>query len=398
MKTTIARSSTLFRQFVLSLTFPVLLAFMLAGLGTIWITWSQQQGDIALQKESMLKSYREALTKPLWDCDNNTVEGILVAMAYQTGIARVQVKEPCRGQILQAGDAEFADNTDAAEVFTLEYLDEKGRGFYVGTLEVLSRSQSIQIGLANNFWRYLTLLAILLVSMLGITLLTFRRLISKPLQRFQLIIEQNKSRTDSPLAGASAASTKDNELGQVMHAYDDLMQELDELINQLKQQQATLHDMAHTDSLTGLGNRLALEAELTRALVRSHRHGQKGCVLLLDLNDFKPINDTWGHVAGDTVLQQVGKRLCELLRDTDVAVRLGGDEFIVIAEEAGDRNTIAHLADKIRQSIEQPYMFKDQQLQVGVSIGYALFPDDGENSTALLAHADQVMYREKRNR
>lgn len=398
MKTTIARSSTLFRQFVLSLTFPVLLAFMLAGLGTIWITWSQQQGDITLQKESMLKSYREALTKPLWDCDNNTVEGILVAMAYQTGIARVQVKEPCRGQILQAGDAEFADNTDAAEVFTLEYLDEKGRGFYVGTLEVLSRSQSIQIGLANNFWRYLTLLAILLVSMLGITLLTFRRLISKPLQRFQLIIEQNKSRTDSPLAGASAASTKDNELGQVMHAYDDLMQELDELINQLKQQQATLHDMAHTDSLTGLGNRLALEAELTRALVRSHRHGQKGCVLLLDLNDFKPINDTWGHVAGDTVLQQVGKRLCELLRDTDVAVRLGGDEFIVIAEEAGDRNTIAHLADKIRQSIEQPYMFKDQQLQVGVSIGYALFPDDGENSTALLAHADQVMYREKRNR
>lgn len=398
MKTTIARSSTLFRQFVLSLTFPVLLAFMLAGLGTIWITWSQQQGDITLQKESMLKSYREALTKPLWDCDNNTVEGILVAMAYQTGIARVQVKEPCRGQILQAGDAEFADNTDAAEVFTLEYLDEKGRGFYVGTLEVLSRSQSIQTGLANNFWRYLMLLAILLVSMLGITLLTFRRLISKPLQRFQLIIEQNKSRTDSPLAGASAASTKDNELGQVMHAYDDLMQELDELINQLKQQQATLHDMAHTDSLTGLGNRLALEAELTRALVRSHRHGQKGCVLLLDLNDFKPINDTWGHVAGDTVLQQVGKRLCELLRDTDVAVRLGGDEFIVIAEEAGDRNTIAHLADKIRQSIEQPYMFKDQQLQVGVSIGYALFPDDGENSTALLAHADQVMYREKRNR
>ncbi|TDQ37851.1 GGDEF domain-containing protein [Thiopseudomonas denitrificans] len=398
MKKPITRSSTLFRQFVLSLTFPVLLAFMLAGLGTVWITWSQQQSDLALQKESMLQSYREALVKPLWDCDNNTVEGILVAMMYQTGIAWVQINEACREQILQAGDAQLADNPDSVEVFTLEYLDEKGRGFYVGTLEVLFKSQSIQTGLADNFWRYLMLLAALLASMLCITLLIFRRLISNPLQRFQIIIEQNKNRTDSPLVSAGAAATQDNELGQVMHAYDDLMQELYDVITQLKQQQATLHDMAHTDSLTGLGNRLRLEDVLTRALARSHRSGQAGCVFLLDLNDFKPVNDTWGHAAGDVVLQQVGERLHELLRDTDVAVRLGGDEFVVVAEEAGDRSAVTHLAEKIRQRIEQPYAFRDQQLQVGVSIGYALFPDDGESSTALLARADQVMYREKRNR
>lgn len=398
MKNSIIPGRTLFRQFVLSLTFPILVAFMLAGLGTVWITWSQQQSDLAQQKENMLGSYREALVKPLWDCDNNTVEGILVAMAHQADIAWVQVNEACREQVLQAGDPGLVESSDAAEIFKLEYLDEKNRSFYVGTLEVLSRSQSMQSGLADNFWRYLMLLTALLISMLGIALLVFRRLISQPLQHFQAVIEQNKNRAERVLASTSAGPVQNNELGQVMGAYDDLMQELYEVISQLKEQQAALHAMAHSDSLTGLGNRLVLEEVLARALARNRRTGIKGCVLLLDLNDFKPINDTWGHAAGDLVLQEVGKRLRGILRNTDVAVRLGGDEFVVVAEEVGNYKALAQLTEKIRHSLEQPYELNGQQLKVGASIGYALFPDDGENSTALLAHADQVMYRQKRSR
>lgn len=398
MNKTIAPGRTLFRQFVFSLTFPVLLAFMLAGLGTLWITWSQQQKDLAQQQESMLQSYREALVKPLWDCDNSTAEGILVAMAHQASIAWVQVDEACREQVLQAGEDKPTGKTNTTKIFKLEYRDEKGRSFYVGTLEVLSRSQSIPGGLINNFWRYLLLLVVLLVSMLGIALLVFRRLISQPIQSFQAVIEQNKSRSGSTLISAKAALTQGNELGQLAQAYDGLMQELYALISQLKQQQATLHNMAHTDSLTGLGNRLALEDRLTSALARNRRTGQKGCVLLLDLNKFKPINDTWGHAAGDLVLQQVGERLRNLLRDTDVAVRLGGDEFVIVAEEVNSHSSLTQLIDKIRHTLEQPYAFQGQPLKVGVSIGHARFPDDGDNCTQLLAHADQVMYQQKHSR
>jgi diguanylate cyclase (GGDEF)-like protein/PAS domain S-box-containing protein len=162
-----------------------------------------------------------------------------------------------------------------------------------------------------------------------------------------------------------------------------------------KEAEERLSWLADHDPLTGLLNRRRFEAELEAAVVRAQRYGHTGALLFLDLDQFKYINDTSGHRAGDLLLWRLGEHLARVLRHADKIGRLGGDEFGVILQEA-DEATSALVAEKIHAYLgEAPFSYGGHIHKVTASIGIAPFPVEGESAQDLLANADLAMYRAK---
>ncbi|MBF0188497.1 MAG: diguanylate cyclase [Magnetococcales bacterium] len=168
-----------------------------------------------------------------------------------------------------------------------------------------------------------------------------------------------------------------------------------DITNRKLAEQKLIH-MAHHDLLTGLPNRLLLLDRLHRAAANANRNNTTLALLYLDLDRFKPINDTHGHQAGDTVLRSVARRLCDVVRKSDTAARVGGDEFVVLLEDAGHRDDATQVAEKIIDSLSQPIVLENgAECQIGTSIGISLFPNDALDPETLIQRADLAMYNTK---
>jgi diguanylate cyclase len=161
---------------------------------------------------------------------------------------------------------------------------------------------------------------------------------------------------------------------------------------------AALDQTAHADALTGLPNRKTFLEQAGWALGLAKRTNQRVAVLLIDLDHFKEINDTLGHHMGDTLLQMVGPRMRSVLRSTDVIARLGGDEFAVLLPEVCDAAAALSVAHKLVAALVEPFTAPNRELQVGASIGVAVYPQHGESLDVLLQRADVAMYRSKYER
>lgn len=166
-------------------------------------------------------------------------------------------------------------------------------------------------------------------------------------------------------------------------------------ITKKKQTEAKIRRQAFYDQLTGLPNRAFLDTYLAKTLAQAERQQTQLAVAFLDLDNFKTINDSWGHGVGDQLLYQVGQRLAHCLRSEDLLVRWGGDEFILVLSQLAKVESVVHTCDRILASLQSSLSVEDHQLHIGTSIGIALFPQDGTDSTTLLRHADQALYRAK---
>ena len=153
--------------------------------------------------------------------------------------------------------------------------------------------------------------------------------------------------------------------------------------------------LAHYDVLTGLPNRTQWNEQANMELRTAARHGEILAVLFLDLDHFKAVNDSLGHPVGDQLLSAVAQRLASCLRDNDFLARLGGDEFVVLLPNLGHREDAALVARKLIAALRDPLSIGEHELTVSVSIGIALYPDDGEDVSTLLKHADVAMYSAK---
>lgn len=152
---------------------------------------------------------------------------------------------------------------------------------------------------------------------------------------------------------------------------------------------------AHHDELTGLPNRALIIDRIEQGIRDAHRNKQPMAVLFLDLNGFKPVNDTYGHEAGDLVLREVSQRLRTVVRDRDTVGRISGDEFIMILADT-DRPGCTVVIDKMRHVFDAPFAIDaETNLAIGVSIGVAIYPDDGTTPSELMRTADNDMYRHK---
>ena len=158
--------------------------------------------------------------------------------------------------------------------------------------------------------------------------------------------------------------------------------------------QARLERMAHRDPLTGLPNRRLLLDRLEVAIGRAHRHAHRLALLFVDLDDFKQVNDSRGHAAGDALLREVAERLQAAVRACDTVSRIGGDEFVVLVEDLAEDTHAEEIARTLRQRLAEPLPGL-HAAGCRASIGIALFPRDGQDLDSLLSRADQAMYAEK---
>ncbi|MBI5121709.1 MAG: PAS domain S-box protein [Rhodospirillales bacterium] len=163
-----------------------------------------------------------------------------------------------------------------------------------------------------------------------------------------------------------------------------------------KEYEERLVRQANYDALTGLPNRVLAMDRLKQAIAQGHRYGRKVALMLLDLDDFKKVNDTLGHAAGDLLLKEASLRLVDCLREGDTVARLGGDEFVLLLPDLGDTTSAEVVAEKILSVCNQPFDVGGHEVYIAGSIGIALFPDDERDPMLLMRNADAAMYRAKR--
>lgn len=190
--------------------------------------------------------------------------------------------------------------------------------------------------------------------------------------------------TISPVRNSDGVAT------QLIHIFNDISSE--------KTAQKRIETLAMTDALTHLPNRFAVLHLLNEAIHNAEiNHQHDFALLFIDLDKFKPVNDTYGHAVGDALLQAIGPRMKEALRANDVIGRLGGDEFVVIINQVKSRDDVKSIAEKLRKALQLPFRIGEITAQVGASVGIAFFPENGKTASALLSAADNAMYIAKQN-
>jgi len=218
---------------------------------------------------------------------------------------------------------------------------------------------------------------------------------------FQKAIEQNgfvrdyevllrrKDGTEMPCL--LTANVRDANDGSIL-GYEGIIRD----ITDRKRTEEELAYMATHDPLTGLPNRMLCNDRLTMALAHAHRNKKKLAVMMLDLDRFKEINDTMGHNVGDQLLQAVGNRLKELLRDSDTVARIGGDEFIIVLPEIARIENAILIAQRVLEIMQKPFVFDSYKVHITFSIGVAIYPDNGEDISTIVKNADIAMYHAKK--
>ena len=188
-----------------------------------------------------------------------------------------------------------------------------------------------------------------------------------------------------------AISVIRNEAGAVSH-YSAIFYD----VTERKALEDKLDHLAHYDLLTSLPNRMLLQDRLEQAIATAERQRQKFALLFIDLDGFKLINDEHGHQAGDEVLKNVAQRLLKVIRGMDTAARLGGDEFVIILTDIRTVDNAAWVAEKVIESLSEPYLVNGLSLTLSASIGVSIYPNNELVANELLRTADEAMYRAKR--
>lgn len=363
-------------QFLRQLLPLLALAYIVAAAFTAGLYYQDQRSNAQSERNQTLETFANVLIKPLWDCNSLTAGGIIQAITLQPNVQWASAPDQCAQKLIQSGTPSNHNNVDTLST-PLHYVDENGRSHPLGELNIAFKPISVFTAASRNLLPQLALFLTILAAVLASALWIFERTIGKPLLQLRQAMHQHQTLDPIPADWTV-------ELTEVTHTYNTQLQ--------------TLRSQARHDPLTGLGNRLKLEEDLSRTIRQVERTGSQGHVLLLDLDQFKAINDTFGHAAGDEVLLTVAHRLLACVRGTDTVIRLGGDEFVIITVDiASDSDTddIFTLAKRIRQTLAQPIAWQDTYLQISASIGIAPFDRHGNTSTALLAQADANMYWHK---
>ena len=318
------------------------------------------------------------------------------SFAFERGQeARVQDEFPALAAILDAQPKDgihlvAMNRPDDAEPLVAAF-DEKpipemegNDAFILGLSQPLSsvlaeskQLASVTLGIVLSFSVLTVLLAILLA-----------RALIRPLH--QIVTEVRRFTLDGKIG--TLPIMREDEIGELAHSVKKMEQQISQQIDDLQQQQEALDHLASHDSLTGLPNRRMFLDRLEHALRRAKRQDEQLLLLFIDLDNFKTINDTHGHAAGDAVLQAVAQRLRTLLRESDTAARLGGDEFIILFEGQWEEALIEQMMLKVRAALAAPIPYRDIEIYSGGSIGFSRFPHDGNTASTLIASADQAMY------
>lgn len=240
-------------------------------------------------------------------------------------------------------------------------------------------------------------LGLLFVVAMGITLWVYRAL-QRPLKQLTQAVERLGSRD---LASRPPVPGRD-EISMVIRRFDLMREKLQYFYNDMarvaqeeRKQREEAQAIAGTDELTRLFNRRAFFQFLGHRIEDARSVEGRLAVVFFDLNGFKPINDTYGHLLGDRVLRTLGRRLISTIREGDFAARVGGDEFAVVFSRVENADAATEAAERLVQRVAEPLREDDRDLRIGISGGIALYPEHGDSAETLVERADQAMYQAK---
>lgn len=282
------------------------------------------------------------------------------------------------------------DGSEAEKISFILGMDEWqifiGAGAYLDTISDKISQREAQYRILMKERLVSTLIIMLLALLLIVFVLYAIGLrISQNLQMFQHNLEESVDNW-----------TKLDAEHLHFNEFKHLARSVNSMIDGLNMQAEELRHRAFHDHLTSLPNRLHSSTQLDLMISHTIKHQATAALLFIDLDNFKEINDTLGHSAGDELLRQVSTRLRDVVREEDIVARLGGDEFTVITGLLDDSRDAATLANDLLATLQQPFEIDSNELYVTASIGISLFPDDGQNAEILLRNADSAMYEAKR--
>jgi diguanylate cyclase (GGDEF)-like protein len=325
---------------------------------------------------------------------NNRVEGSLEQILKRTnssskeikglylfdnlGNVIIKVDESSQNQHLLPSSRSIAADmlnvkniTGISQVYTKIYK-KRGSVLIPYTLYATLDHQYIQKSI--NQIKYIQFfVSLLLIALFATTYYFFYRLVLKPLLLLDAYV-----------------------LGKVKDVPHSRIQEIEELSQSVERQIKTLNELAYLDSLTQVQNRRSIEHSLDLAIASAKRDNKVFSIALIDLDNFKTINDTYGHDAGDLLLLKMVERIKRHLREVDQIGRLGGDEFLIIFHNDVHPENIIHALKRIRKLFEEPLVINGIAMVSTLSIGVVTYPDGGRNKQELLKCADEAMYRVKR--
>lgn len=307
---------------------------------------------------------------------------------------------------------EFAATRELVEGKAQQALVEVSEGRYSGapvvaafvsrSVKVSSDEDSFVIGLAQplsnvlqqaNKLGVVVLQLVLGLCLIGILIATVvARAVTRPINAMSAAVQ---SFALDHQQSAIPALGRDDEFGVLARSFKQMQDKIHQQLEALEENREELAHMARHDVLTGLPNRRAFQERLDHALSRAQRSGEQFALFFIDVDDFKSINDRFGHPGGDAVLKIMALRLVATTRKADAIARLGGDEFVVLLDNPTHREDVVQIAEKLLESVRSPILHRGVELQVGFSIGISLYPDDGRTAAELMARADRAMYEAK---
>lgn len=210
------------------------------------------------------------------------------------------------------------------------------------------------------------------------------------------LLKKSEDRVQTSLSLSLIRDSKGKHSGYVAYSTD--ITERKKMENELYIQKDILSHLAHHDSLTGLPNRMLFHDRFEQAIIKAERNKSILALLFIDLDKFKPINDSLGHEVGDKVLELVSHRLGSTVRREDTLARFGGDEFTIIMQDLSEKKDAGILAKKIIEALKEPMLINNQSLNISSSIGISFYPHDDISSHKLVHNADMAMYKAKKSR
>ena len=352
-----------------------------------------------------------SMSNSLWVVDHDQLRLLLNGIILLPDIRMVEVREFSATArtplVLTVGTPQERPDLHA-EIPLIRVAE--GKSLTLGTLRV-------EASLDDVYHRLLTTAEVILISqgvktflVSGFILFIFHRLLTRHLISIAASLRQHDRRSSPPLLTLDRPQRKrPDELDQLIRSLNDLAGDLyaancelaganaalENDIALRRSYEEQLYRQAHFDELTGLANRLLTRDRLEQAILNSRRSQLPSALLFIDLDNFKNVNDTLGHEAGDTLLREAATRLSASIRQGDTLARMGGDEFLIVLPGIAGNVAARGIAERVLESFAPPFRICGQDHYVTASIGIALYPSDGGDGPELLRNADLALYRAK---
>ncbi len=352
-----------------------------------------EQGEAALMVIGSV-----SIAEPMWVVDHLALDAAALRLLENPQVVAVRIEEGLANskplqRVREGYNASLDDETTKGRLHQRTGQVTRS-GELLGSLVIWFDAAYGQSLLEQRRSQMLVLVALQVLASVVVLIPVLVSRVLRPIERLKAqasaLVEDT---SDQP--PATFVWKRHDEIGLLGQHLGRVQQQLRELFGQLGAKNAQLEQLALYDHLTGLPNRSLFIDLVQREILQARRSGQKFGIFFIDLDRFKVINDTMGHAAGDALLMEVSRRLRDMLREIDVVCRQSGDEFLVLARDIAHWESLAEMADRVLQSIEQPLVLAGGSARVSASMGISLFPDDAQDFETLVKNADVAMYQAK---